>query len=351
MEKTKLVDKSWVDVGKVFEKITPTPGFFKYRQTDETLYEAEGSLKNAFELSEELKQNEADRVTIQALIEENDWNQLFFILIRRRTKLLKSLAEIVKVDAVDENQQTILHLATEYKEENLINILLERKAEINAKNSDLETPLMIATNLELYNSVKSFLRNGADPNMKDRRGRTSLHFATNHDRSDLIQILLDNGAEIDVANTDGTPLIVAVKKGYTSSMDLLLTSGANVNLKRWDGKSALHLAAYYNYKRDADKIHKLVSFKAKVDEVDDNLETPLISAAQGLLGNNGGVEALLAYGADPNHQNRHKQTALHFATEGNRIDAVKALLTMDAKIDAISDRLETPLMVAAQKGR
>ena len=65
VEKAHLVDKSWVDVGKVFEKITPMPGLFKNRQTDETMFETNGTLMNASELSAELEQNEDDRVIIR----------------------------------------------------------------------------------------------------------------------------------------------------------------------------------------------------------------------------------------------------------------------------------------------
>lgn len=154
MEKAQLVDKSWIDVGKVFEKITPRPGFFKYRQTEEMLYEAEGSLKNAFELSAELKQNEDDRVIIQALIEENKWNQLFFKLISRRTEVvrnfLKVLADNVNVHAVGKDQETSLHLAAQNKKLDLIEILVRRGAEINAMNSSSNTPLMIAAKWSFY---------------------------------------------------------------------------------------------------------------------------------------------------------------------------------------------------------
>lgn len=320
VEKAHLVDKSWVDVGKVFEKITPMPGLFKNRQTDETMFETNGTLMNASELSAELEQNEDDRVIIQKLIEENDWNRLFFKLIPLHAKMVRNfvkvLAEIVDVRAVDSNQRTSLHLATQN---------------------------------ECYDAVRTLLANQADPNLKDEFGRTALHFAVRVENVDLIEILVKYNAEINATNIKlETPLMASLKRDTRrDSMEALLRLGANVNLQNEDGQSALHIAVV---RRTSDYIDTLAWYGADMNAVDNNLDTPLHAVCDSYYTSSGAAERLLANGAAPNQKNKKGQTALHFAASTNKIDDIEVLLTYSAEIDANDDNLETPTMFAARFG-
>lgn len=52
-----------------------------------------------------------------------------------------------------------------------------------------------------------------------------------YDRIDVVKLILDAGADVnEVAANDSTALLTAAKKGNVGVVDILLKSGANVNL-------------------------------------------------------------------------------------------------------------------------
>eukprot|EP01083_Nonionella_stella_P124130 374604_1 len=64
----------------------------------------------------------------------------------------------------------------------------------------------------------------------DEQGNTGLHWAVHHQNKELIDYLLDHGADIDaVRNNGSTPLLMAARDGYLSSVKVLIGRGANVS--------------------------------------------------------------------------------------------------------------------------
>jgi ankyrin repeat protein len=62
--------------------------------------------------------------------------------------------------------------------------------------------------------------------------------------------LLNHGADIsEVDSNDRTALHMAIKKIYNAGFELLLERKANVNIADNEGRTPLHLAAYYNNER------------------------------------------------------------------------------------------------------
>ena len=75
---------------------------------------------------------------------------------------------------------------------------------------------------------------------------TMLAAAAKGDRSDTVLALLERGADLNkkVEGFDYTPLHVAAQDGHSKVIQLLLTHGADPNLKGFDGWTPLHLAAF-----------------------------------------------------------------------------------------------------------
>lgn len=221
--KTRLVDKNWVAVEKVFNRITPTAGLFEHKQTNEIVFETKKNSWHQTELVDQM-QNSSN---FQSWVEEKNWNQVFGELAYASTftrssilwwrgEFLKGLAEIVDVTY----QFTAMYTCFEtlyvsppmpflhciayqfFDDADAIEILLDRGAEIDETDVLLRSPTMTAAIYGNENVVKTLLRHGADPNLRESyyRERTALHYAAAHDNLPIIEILLNNGAEIDASD-------------------------------------------------------------------------------------------------------------------------------------------------------
>ena len=91
-------------------------------------------------------------------------------------------------------RQTPLHLAATGGHIEIVRLLLEKGADINAR--DIKgTPLHWAASRGHLEVVRWLVENGADINARDEDGRTALHWATGNDRSiDVVGFLVEQGA-------------------------------------------------------------------------------------------------------------------------------------------------------------
>lgn len=95
--------------------------------------------------------------------------------------------------------------------------------------------------------VRLLLESGAEVNATDTLDNTALHHAVHWGRTDIVRLLLDAGADITIDNINGheTPLILAVLTGRTDCVRLLLEKRdcSNQINKRIEGiTTLLHLA-------------------------------------------------------------------------------------------------------------
>lgn len=220
--------------------------------------------------------------------------------------------------------------------------------------------------------VTTLLARGADPNLRAKNGQTALYLACLRGRNAVVKALLDGGADPDggrgkdgkVGDRDGrTPLLLIsaeklpedkiseekqqpaqknsaenlhedmtrrrkkdpakkaptekpISRWSTDTIKLLLSKGANRNARDLTKRSPLHWAATNGY---AELARCLLSGEP--------WEAADINAIQ----------------------NRSK-TALHLASEHNRIEVLVILLEHGASVDSRSDGRWTPLINAAEKG-
>jgi ankyrin repeat protein len=107
----------------------------------------------------------------------------------------------------------------------LVRLLIEKGAKINATSESGHTPLHAAAgrsdNLE---NVKLLLDMGADPNAVDDDGETPLHGAVSvYGNLEIVKLLVDSGAKINLANKEGiTPIRFAGKYQLREVYDWLL---------------------------------------------------------------------------------------------------------------------------------
>eukprot|EP00050_Salpingoeca_kvevrii_P017533 m.66005 g.66005 ORF g.66005 m.66005 type:complete len:1182 (-) comp7600_c0_seq4:112-3657(-) len=99
-----------------------------------------------------------------------------------------------------------------------------------------------------FRGIRELLRDGADVNYVslERHGRTCLHIAATLEEPecDMLQILLDSGALVNITDDAGnTALHVAASHKCLEAVQLLLLYGASYTTLNDEGMSALHVAA------------------------------------------------------------------------------------------------------------
>ena len=115
--------------------------------------------------------------------------------------------------------------------------------DVNAANAGGETPLMYACIKGQVDWVRQLLRMGAKVN---HPGWTPLHYAASADTPHSVEIaalLLEHHAYIDAQSPNqSTPLMLAAQYGSEAMVNLLLSAGADVQLRNQLGLTAVDFA-------------------------------------------------------------------------------------------------------------
>ncbi len=137
------------------------------------------------------------------------WNEedLLNAVLKGNLERVRSLLENgTDVNATDEYFRTSpLHIACGHGHEAVVALLLQRGAEVNAKNSvsEVESPLHLACRGGHYAVVAMLLKNGADWNASNTNGETPLHLACRGGYHEVVLLLLEYGAEVNCTTSQG----------------------------------------------------------------------------------------------------------------------------------------------------
>jgi len=144
---------------------------------------------------------------------------------------------------------TPLHIAAGHGHFDIVKILVENGANVNAKDLMGFTPLHSAIMGNHLAIVKFLIENGADINAKAENelpggtGWTPLHLAASSGNLDIVKYLIDHGADVNAKDDVWfTPLHEAARFGHSSVVELLIHHGADVNAKSITGSTPLHEA-------------------------------------------------------------------------------------------------------------
>lgn len=105
------------------------------------------------------------------------------------------------------------------------------------------TTLHWASSMGDSEAVEKLIRCGADPNKTDTMGRTSLHFST-YRNSGSLELLLRAKADVDLKDVNCQSVLhyLSAYGWNTTSLDLLLRYGANIEATNHFGQTPLHCA-------------------------------------------------------------------------------------------------------------
>lgn len=106
--------------------------------------------------------------------------------------------------------------------------LLDKSADVNAKDREGRTALMFAVINLHYETMKVLLERGADVDARANDGWTALMLAASCGEARIVRALLNSGADVKgkSVRADVTAIIIAVKHGYTEIVSLLEKAGA-----------------------------------------------------------------------------------------------------------------------------
>jgi ankyrin repeat protein/mono/diheme cytochrome c family protein len=251
------------------------------------------------------------------------------------------------VNGVDVGGSTALHHAAGFGPIENLQLLVDKGADVNAKNRRGSTPLHWAIHDEA--KVRLLLSKGANVNAKQAIGRTPLYLAAMLGNGvPTMRLLLTGGADPNLASANGqTPLMAAAARGDVDGVRLLIEKGAEVNATNGPGQTALMLACASG---DARAVRLLIERGADVRVRSKLNETALGYAAT--AGVQSTVELLLAKGADVNVRNLRGYSPLMFAASSDAMPAgiIRLLLANGADASFTGDYDEPASALAAKRG-
>ena len=113
-----------------------------------------------------------------------------------------------------------------------LRLLLQQKADVNARQADGATALHWAVYHDDLEAMDLLIAAGAQVDLKNREGVTSLHLASLFGNSRIIDRLIKAGADAKQTGPAGeTMLMLAARNGNPDAIKPLVAAGADVNAK------------------------------------------------------------------------------------------------------------------------
>ncbi|KFB40512.1 AGAP003013-PA-like protein [Anopheles sinensis] len=218
----------------------------------------------------------------------------------------------------DFHDGTCLHLVSNFGSIGMAYLIICRAQSVdflNILDRELRTALMCAVLGAKLDIVKLLLECGADVTVKGPDGMTVLHLAAKLGQHEAVRMILEWGRKRltardllafvnGVDNGAYTALVWAAENRYKETIQLLLSSGADVNICDKENNTALHWAA--------------------------------------MAGCSDSMHLLLKKGCDPNVQNINGDTPLHLACRHGFGEICIMLLTMGASLNVRNASDELP---------
>ena len=235
--------------------------------------------------------------------------------------------------------ETVLHMAAEKFESEIVRELLEKGGDVNAQDDPGQTPLHraitimaplhraitimaphMAASKDQIEIVRQLIDKGADVDAKDGNGRTALDIAEEYNQKNVINVL------INARDAKGrTILHRAAISGSVNDVEALIQKGVDIHILDNEGLTPLKWALAKEHVQVAGKLLK----------ADKTGPSALIKAVR--LSDFRIVKYLLQDGIDEDLRDEDCSTALYEAILKGREDIIELLFDCCTNLDRLSD--------------
>lgn len=112
----------------------------------------------------------------------------------------------------------------------LVELLIESGADVNARNGNDATPLFMVSRYNCEDIARLLIVKGAHVNIENCWGQTPLHIAAEYDSAVIVTILIESRANIEAKDNNGSTPLHVVPNVQGDVAAILLQYGANVNV-------------------------------------------------------------------------------------------------------------------------
>jgi ankyrin repeat protein len=229
--------------------------------------------------------------------------------------------------------------------------LLERGADVDAKDETEQSAYLIATSEGYLDLLRLTLRHGATVDDKDSWNGTGLIRAAERGHGLVVGELLRAGIDRDHVNRIGYQAIhEAVWLGedtasYATTVRVLAAGGVQLDkVSPSAGLTPLQMARERGY----DGLERILRKVTNRAEKPADANAALLRAAR--TGDADAVAVALRAGADIEARDDHERTALLLASTYAHVAVADVLVAMGADPDALDDRHDTPWLVTGVTG-
>ena len=252
--------------------------------------------------------------------------------LRQIDRVQELLRSGMKADARDSHGMTPLMVAVRHGYDELLDLLVNAGAKVNAKDRASAigegrlTALHHACSMGKYREIKWLLEKGADPDALTQSGRTPFTYVA--DQRELAMLVLEHKADPNGPNKCADPPIVeAAAQNDLELIRELLKRGADPNRVGKAGNVALAVTVSIECARE------LLRSGADINLKNGQQETPLLVNLM-----RGSVELIRCYieaGADVNAKDKDNGTVIMRLTNNPRIEIAALLIAAGAEVNAM----------------
>ena len=237
------------------------------------------------------------------------------------------------INAQDCLGRTPLNVSALRGHENIIRLLLARKARVDLDDDEGTTPLMNAVQMNKVTIAKLLIENGANVHAKDKGHRTILHRAARNGDYDLVKLLLDRNCDARAVTKFGdTPFLEAVYSNNIKVVDLFAEREVDGSSDQdCIGTTCVHAAAEEG---NLQMLVRLLDAGAKPDLIDKIGRSALLMAAT--KGRHVIIQPLLSLGLAVDGPVGSYSTPLIVACGAGYLRFVEILLQNEANIHLVS---------------
>lgn len=188
-----------------------------------------------------------DRMGTLAAKKHHGWTALIWAARNGRTEIVSLLLDSgANVNAITKDGFTALVHAIDNKHQETAHLLLERGADPNLVEDNCSPAVSLAARYGLVNIVRMILNLGGNVNSLDNWGNTALENSVAKNQPEVLKLLLERGFDANTLGRDDIntpPLHIAAVQDALECAQILLDHGAEIDAKdELNGVTALMFA-------------------------------------------------------------------------------------------------------------